>query len=511
MPKQQTEYLVDLIHSLSKSEKRNFRLFAGRLGNADEKLFLQLFDFIDDNRDYNESLLLQKITGIKKSQLPNLKAHLYRQLLGSLRWLGRNTYEDIAAREWIDHARILLTKGMQKAALESIEKAKKSALAIHNQPLLYHALDFERFIENQFVTGSNPVIADRLKKQGDDLVRNLVTGNEYSNLSMALYTLYLKHGYVKDQKDFDYIHAFFQSNLPQKSTKNLDFYEKVYLFQCQVWYHHMIQDFAGYYKFSQKWVDCFESDPKMILTDTTMYLKGLHNTLNALYMAGKRDKFKSYFQKYKSFGDHPPVKLGENDRSNYLMYYHLHLLNEIFLTGQFDSGKNNCKPLEELLKKNEMQWDESRIIVLHYKLACVYFGANDYSHALTYLNLIINAPSSKIRQDIQCFARFLSLIVHYELGNEVLMSYQIRSVFRFLSNMEDLQGVQREILSFLRKTPNIFPTDVKKEFKSLRAKLLPYSEHPYEKRPFLYLDIIAWLDAKINGTTVQEEVLKKIK
>ncbi|MBK9687345.1 MAG: hypothetical protein IPO65_06150 [Saprospiraceae bacterium] len=193
------------------------------------------------------------------------------------------------------------------------------------------------------------------------------------------------------------------------------------------------------------------------------------------------------------------------------MYYHLHLLNEIFLTGQFDSGKNNCKPLEELLKKNEMQWDESRIIVLHYKLACVYFGANDYSHALTYLNLIINAPSSKIRQDIQCFARFLSLIVHYELGNEVLMSYQIRSVFRFLSNMEDLQGVQREILSFLRKTPNIFPTDVKKEFKSLRAKLLPYSEHPYEKRPFLYLDIIAWLDAKINGTTVQEEVLKKIK
>lgn len=56
---------------------------------------------------------------------------------------------------------------------------------------------------------------------------------------MALYTLYLKHGYVKDQKDFDYIHAFFQANLPQKSTKNLDFYEKVYLFQCQVWYHHI--------------------------------------------------------------------------------------------------------------------------------------------------------------------------------------------------------------------------------------------------------------------------------
>ena len=135
--------------------------------------------------------------------------------------------------------------------------------------------------------------------------------------------------------------------------------------------------------------------------------------------------------------------------------------------------------------------------------------ADDYDNALTCLNHIINAPNSKIRQDIQCFARILALIVHYELGNEVLMSYQIRSVFRFLSNMQDLQGVQREILSFLRKTPALVPSDIKKEFVALRNRLVPYSTHPYEKRPFLYLDIIAWLDAKINGTSIREEIQKK--
>lgn len=128
---------------------------------------------------------------------------------------------------------------------------------------------------------------------------------------------------------------------------------------------------------------------------------------------------------------------------------------------------------------------------------------------MTCLNFIINAPNSKIRQDIQCFARILTLIVHYELGNDVLMSYQIRSVYRFLSNMQDLQAVQREILTFLRKTPSLIPANIKKEFVALRNRLIPYSNHPYEKRPFLYLDIIAWLDAKINGTTIQEEILKK--
>ncbi|MFN8320838.1 MAG: hypothetical protein U0V54_15555 [Saprospiraceae bacterium] len=509
MPKQKTEHLVDLIHSLTKAEKRSFRLFAGRLGQADEKRYLLLFDFIESQQKYDESLLLKKNALIKKSQLPNLKADLYEQLLSTLRRLGKNHFEDIAARECIDHARILLARGMPKAAQESLDKAKKYALAIHNQPLLYHAHDFERFLENQMPGAANLSKSNRIRLQGDDLVQNLMTENEYSNLSMALYALYLKHGYVKDKEDFEYIHDYFTTHLPQKNTRNLDFYEKVYYYQCHVWYHHMIQDFAGYYKYSQKWVACFEADARMISADTSMYLKGLHNALNALYMADKKEKFKSYFQKYTSFGHQNNARLSESDRSHYLMYFYIHRLNEVFLTGNYQKGSEELRPFENLLKKNEDGWEESRIMVFYYKLGCVYFGANDFKSAMTCLNFIINAPNSKIRQDIQCFARILTLIVHYELGNDVLMSYQIRSVYRFLSNMQDLQAVQREILTFLRKTPSLIPANIKKEFVALRNRLIPYSNHPYEKRPFLYLDIIAWLDAKINGTTIQEEILKK--
>ena len=509
MPKQKTEHLVELIHSLSKAEKRSFRLFAGRLGVADEKRYLLLFDFIESRKDFREDVLLEKNPSIKKSQLPNLKAVLYDQLLSTLRRLDKNNFEDIAARDCIDNARILLSRGLPKAAQESLEKAKKYALAIHNQPLLYHVHDFERTIENQMPGATNFTKSNLIKKQGDDLVQNLITQNEYSNLSISLYSLYLKNGYVKDQNDYHYIDHFFRSHLPQTNPRNLDFYEKVYYYQCHVWYHHMIQDFAGYYKYAQKWVDCFEADPRMITADTSLYLKGMHNALNALYMADKKEKFKTYLLKYKTFGEQNLTKWSETDRSHFHQYFYLHQLNYIFLTGNYQIKNPELKTLEHLLKKNDYDWEESRVMVLYYKLGCVYFGADDYDGALTCLNQIINAPNSKIRQDIQCFARILALIVHYELGNEVLLSHQIRSVFRFLSNMEDLQGVQREILSFLRKTPALVPSDIKKEFVALRNRLVPYSTHPYEKRPFLYLDIIAWLDAKINGTTIREEIQKK--
>ncbi|MBK8701259.1 MAG: hypothetical protein IPN29_17645 [Saprospiraceae bacterium] len=511
MPKQQTDQLIVLIQSLTKAEKRNFRLFANRQNSSEEKLFVQLFDYVEKSRVFHEEDLLKKYPQIKKSQLSNIKANLYRQLLSSLRLLHKQGYEDFAVREMLDSARILHSKGMYSAALDMLEKAKKTANQLNDAPLAYAALDFERKIENQHITGSMADKALSIKEQSDTLVSAIRNSNDLANLSLLLYGLYLKYGYVKDDRDYEYISTYFNAHLPKISVRDLNFYEKLYYFQSLVWYYHMVQDFANYYKFSQKWVETFESEPVMIEKDTALYIKGLHNALNALYMAGKREKFAICFQKFEIIGDSHSPFFSTNDHSVYQLVHHIHLLNSIFLTGEYDKGVKQLQPLELALKKNVHNWDNNKIMVFYYKIACVYFGADEYGKSLTYLNLIINGPSSDLRLDIQCFARFLSLIAHYELGNEVLVSYQIKSVYRFLSNMEDLQGVQKEILAFLRKTPRIYPSEVKTAFRSLRSRLLQYKDHPYEKRPFLYLDIIAWLDSKINGSRIQTEIREKIK
>ena len=50
---------------------------------------------------------------------------------------------------------------------------------------------------------------------------------------------------------------------------------------------------------------------------------------------------------------------------------------------------------------------------------------------------------------------------------------------------------------------------LKDEFKKLRSRLLQLAEHPYEKRAFLYLDIISWLESKISNVPVQTIIRKK--
>ena len=70
--------LFVLIQSLTKSEKRQFNLYIGRLGGNTETKFFALFKFLEKQKKYDEKSIL-KSGIVTKLQLSNLKAHLDRK------------------------------------------------------------------------------------------------------------------------------------------------------------------------------------------------------------------------------------------------------------------------------------------------------------------------------------------------------------------------------------------------------------------------------------------------
>ena len=147
--------------------------------------------------------------------------------------------------------------------------------------------------------------------------------------------------------------------------------------------------------------------------------------------------------------------------------------------------------------------------MFYYKIASLYFGSGDNEQAIVYLNKIINLKVGQLRTDIQCFARLLHLIAHYESGNMDLVDYLIKSVYRFLSKMENLDAVLTEIFSFLRRSLSSKPKDVQKSFIQLRDKLETVSTSKYNRRSYQYLDIVSWLESKINHVPVQDIIKEK--
>ena len=506
MLNQKTDNLVNLILSLTKGEKRNFSLIAKK-ASRDIILYQKLYEHILYYKKYDAELILKKLPQIKKSQLSNITANLYKQILRSLRDIHKENYLEIKAREHFDFAKVLYAKGQYVASLEMLNKVKALATKINKQPLAYLALSFEKHIESQHVTGSMSPKAIVLVNESKNIIKNLQLTDQLSNLSLMMYGKYLQLGVVRDETERQELTTFIEEHIPPNiEAIELDFYQRLYLYQSYVWYYTMLQDFAKYYKYAQRWVNLFEANPEMQKTETATYIKGMHNVLNALYLSNKAEKFELAVSKYKRFNTDGNFNLSINEKGQYDLFKNIHILNLIFFKSNYSEGIQEIAPLVQSLEANPENWDLNRRIVFHYKLACVFFGANDLGSTIVHLNKITNNQTPGLKEDIQCFARILKLIAHFDIGDEELVSYDVRSVYRFLLKMKELQSVQREILKFIRKTPGIKPENIISEFQLLRNRLIPLEQDMLERRPFLYLDIISWLDSKINNTSMAEAI-----
>jgi hypothetical protein len=500
--------LFVLVKSLSKSEKRQFKLYVGRLGVNTDAKFLALFNLLDKLKRYDEKAILE--SGIvKKTQLSNLKAHLYKQILVSLRLNPVNQNIRVQIREQLDFATILYQKGLYKQSLKILDKAKGVAIDNEEKNIAYEIVELEKIIETQYITRSIPDRADELVQQAKKLSEQNVMTSKLSNLSLQLYGMMLKVGYVRNDEDLHRVRRYFSDHLPEYKIEDLGFREKLWLYKAHLWYSFLIQDFLSCYKYASKWVDLFYENRNMIYLNPVFFLKGNHYLLESLFFVKYSSQFKETLEKLEAIVGDKEFSKNDNISSLAFLYIYSNKLNLHFLEGTFDKGLYLVKIIEYGITKHSDRIDQHHIMIFYYKIACLYFGVGDNKTCIKYLKKIIDNKSLKMREDLMCFARVLSLVAHYEAGMDYHLEIQLKSTYKFLLKMNDLQAVQKEMIKFLRKLGDIYPHELKAEFQKLYDELKKYEDHPYEKRAFLYLDILSWLESHLQNKPVGQIIREK--
>lgn len=509
MANAKTDPLFQLIKSLSKSEKRNFKLYVRRLTSNEDAKFIKLFDTMDRMVSYDEHLILQRAP-VTKLQLANMKAHLYKQVLVSLRLKYTDISHELQLREQVDFGRILYNKGLYLQSLKILEKAKLLASQFNQDVIALEIVEFEKLIESQHITRSLNNRAERLAAESSELNQHIQRKNALSNLALKLYGLYLKVGYARNEKDKAFVEAYYNANLPSHEIDNLGFDEKLFLYQAQVWYYHILQDFPLCYRSAQHWVDLYDEYPLMRKINPGSYLKSYHYLLDTLFYLQRYAKFCETLDKLDHDIESGDIGLEGNTETLALMYLYTNRINKHFMEGSFSEGVEEVLPgLFSMLEQKRPGLDQHHILVLYYKIACLYFGSGDNLNAIAYLKKVTDCKEEGLGEDLQCFARILHLIASYEEGLDEHLDYQIKAVYKYIVKMNELHQVQQEIMVFVRNLGRIYEHQLKTEFRKLRSRLLALAEDPYEKRSFLYLDIISWLESKIENRSVQEVIREK--
>ncbi|MCU0403218.1 MAG: hypothetical protein MUE99_01630 [Chitinophagaceae bacterium] len=482
MPNRQKDDLFQLIKSLGKGEKRNFKLYAQRHSSGTESKSVILFDALDKMQEYDEETLLSKNKRLTKLQLSNIKAALYKQILSSLRMIKDEDNIDLQLHELMDQARILYNKGLYLQSLKALERHKVLARQYHQ------------------VTS--------LAEESDEIQTRIRVSNDLSNLSLQLYAWYIKHGHARNRSEATEVKAFFDEHLPKEKIRDDWFYCRLYLFQSHCWLAFIRHDFLTYYKYAQRWVDLFDAEPQMLLVETIQYIKGMHNLLGAHYDLRNRKPFFESLKKFELFYNTDLVQGNDNFRIQTFVYLYISKINSFFFTGEFPKGCSIVPEIEQYLTEYSLYMDRHRVLVFYYKIACLYFGAGNNEMAVDYLNRIIHLKVD-LRTDLQCYARLLHLIAHFELGNSEILPYLAKNVYRFMAKMENLSHVEEAMFKFLRTNFHTPVSKLKPKFEKLLHQIKPYEKKTAEARAFAYLDVISWLESRIEGVPVETVIRRK--
>ncbi len=507
MPNRFSDALFQLVHSMEKSEKRNFKLYIKRNSSKENLKIVQLFDAIDKLEEYNEKILLKKLSSTEKPQLANLKTHLYKQLLASLRLLKTSDNIDLQLHEQLDYARILYNKGLYLQSLKILDKLKELAKAYNQDSFLIQVISLEKKIETLHITRSMQDRAERLTAEATEISDRRIIITKLSNLALQLYSWYIKNGHARNIEDETDVRTFFLQKLPKDVHLLYGFYEQLYLFQSYSWYAFIRQDFLMYYRYTQKWVDLFYNQELMISVETGHFIKGMHNLLNAHFDLRNIRQFESTLILFERFAISEIANQHENFRIQTFVYIYSAKLNRHFMTGTFEEGLKLVPFIEEKLKEYSFFIDNHRVLVINYKIATLYFGVGDYNTTIDYLQKIVN--TTDLRNDLQCYARLLHLMSHYELGNFELMESLTKSVYRFMAKMQNLTVVEEGMFRFLRNSFQLPQHKLKPAFEKLLNDIIHFEKNRFETRSFAYLDIISWLESKVQNTKMSKIIAKK--
>ncbi len=496
------DQLFRLIKSLNKAEKRNFRLYAGRTGGSQPSKFVQLFDALDKLDDYNEEVFLRRLDGVEKQHLPNLKRHLYREILASLRLIHIQKEIDIEIREQIDFARILYGKGLFMDSLRILERIKQVAERHHQDILHLEILEFQKLIEARHITRSRQIGNKMDLLLNDSTQRSAVTlsTSELFNVNIKIHGYYIEHGHARTPAERHRIREYWNAIQPiaPDALTHDTFFEKVNRFQAKMWYHYILLELPLAWENASEWVNLFWLYPQMTVKDPDLYMRGLYYLLIFSFLLERRADHKKYLSRLRHFVLDHQEEFNQNSRQIAFVYLNLARLNAHLLQSNIGDAHRVSREILEQLPLYENGIDEHRRMLFFYKLAYIHFARDEHEQALDYINDIINLKGNFLRDDIHINTRLLSLFCHYELGHYSLLDSLLTSAQRLLHRSTETGDVHQLGLSLIRqlvRQPLNERTDILRQYSQHLARL---EQDPYERKALMYFNLRGWIDRSLD-------------
>ena len=498
--------LFSLIKSLSKSEKRFFKLNSTL--QAGDKNYLKIFDFIEKQNKYDEDDLkehFKKETFIQ--HLPSEKNHLYKLILKSLRSYYAEESISSMLKQEIKNVEVLYKKALYKECNKFVKRAKQ--IAAEYEKFYYHfeLISWERrLLEEAYESGIFDQNLDELVKEETAVIEKLRNLAEYQILYSKINLVFRSGGFTRNEGERKIVNEIADYHLIKgKNTAistratSICYYIKGLCSASTRDYEDALVNFRK----AKAVMDRHEKirdDVQQRYINTLSFILLCHIDVHDFKSAAATLEELNALHENKAF-----ASLDSRVRLFTSVYIgKLQLFNR---QGEFQKSLELVPVIEKYLSDFDEKINKEKLLLFNYNLGYSYFGIGDYRKALKYINVVLNDNEKQLRQDIYSFSRIFNLVIHFELNNHDFLEYDMKSAARYLNKHEKDYEVEKLFMSEMKNLArvNTVPerTKIFKEFSAQLDKLL---EIDRENVILEYFDLRAWLRSKLTGVSFSEAI-----
>ncbi len=490
--------ISELIHSMSSSEKRHFKIYSKGHIKEGENNYISLFNAINSSKKGYENELKNKST--KRVTLKNLhveKNYLYNLLLKSLNDFHGITSSEARIDKINKHIEILLHKGLHQQCIKLVSKAKKIGLEAHSESQLIRTLELEQEIYNKQQDYKKLLSSIEDSKV---ILKKLSNQYDYKNLAFEMNFKEITFRSTNKMEHLKELQHLMKHKLMQDENKAETYKAKMFLFQTKAMYYGIVNDEPTSILYFEKMMQLMESAPKIIQQHPIDYLLVFANVAMGKINLKHYKELMNDIEKIESSPSRLQIKQDKAFEANLFFFTKPYQLDIFTAIKKFEKSREIIQIIEENIDAYRPHVIRTILLNTAKSMAIASFYLEDYKRSLKYMNQIFDDELGKYSR-----GHIFNMIIHYELGNESLLNSLINSTKRLLIQQDRMTKAEELMIEFFTKLIKKNKTkDINAHFQDYHKLVLQLMDDPDSNFSLRYFDVAKWMEAKIKNTPMAD-------
>ncbi len=473
--------LYTLIQSMTKSEKRYFRL-----QNADrpgDRGFMKLYNLLETEISREGSGLESLPSMFPGSTIEPARKHLYRVLMRALRQFELDKNIEAKLSSLLQDSKILLDRGFIEASAQTLARAKE--IAFKNEKFIHFILLAQQELRLETHSQYSRISESDLIAKQEAITRLLqheVSSHQHFSIYEVLLLRYWKGKSINTSQKMVSLRDLLLEEHYILNSQSLESFEarQIHLL-FQSTFMLMTGDSIGSMETLYELDQLFRQHEHLWSKTPIYYVQTLNGILHTLRRMEKYEEMSFFIDRLSGLQlDSENMRLSVKSQ---VMEHKLHAwLNLGLFNDCLELIQNQVQKFEKSIELLSL-YDQAQLL---FSISRFWYLSGNLSKALQFINQILNKASLLMNKQLLVKYQLTYFMIHKGLDNRDLLAYELRSYERKIKKEGGTYKAEVMVLELLKNWIGHRPTG------QFYEALLQLSEDPFEQILISDLGLKAW-------------------